>query len=389
MDKKIKKVLELRLALSRSGVSKYQAILRAGVDGVLRYAVQFNGASRTGRAAGRLFQPHNLFKSKIKTLAELEQAILDIKSGAIVDRADAMTFISSCIRSVLVARPGHNLIVADWSNIEGRISAWLAKEEWKVKAFNEFDNGTGKDLYIVNYAKAFNVPIAQVDDECRFIGKCLELSCQYGGWIGAFRRSAKKRSEDFTDDQIKEFILAWRKLNKNIVNIWEKLMRACIAALTTGKTYSYNAGQLKIKVIGEFLTIQLPNGRKLCYYKPKIENIIHFGKPKTVFSYIGKKPLSGKWARIKTHPGMLFENIVQGICACIMKETIARVYHSNECREGLCMPILQVHDEPIIEAAEGIPLSFLIDKMVGLSEVYKGLPVAAKGFITKAYRKEA
>ena len=194
----VKDLLRIRLQASMNSVSKFKTLMRGvSSDGRLRGCMQFRGAGRTGRAAHRMFQPGNLPRP---TLSHdmIESAILALKCGAldlVVDKP--MQAMSSTIRGAIVAPPGKKLVIADLANIEGRVAAWLAGEEWKLQAFRDFDAGTGPDLYAVAYAKAFNVTPDVVmenkkhgDGLMRQIGKVMELMLQYEGGVSAFLTGA-------------------------------------------------------------------------------------------------------------------------------------------------------------------------------------------------------
>lgn len=185
----VKELLKIRLQASRNTSAKFKALLkRVSSDGRLRGTMQFRGAARTGRWAHRAFQPGNLMRPTMSK-EMIETAIVALKAGAedlVFD--DVMQAIGNTVRGAIVAAPGKKLVVADLSNIEGRMAAWLAGEAWKLEAFRAFDRGEGKDLYILAYAKSFNVDpdtVPHKGDE-RQIGKVEELMFQYGGGVGAW-----------------------------------------------------------------------------------------------------------------------------------------------------------------------------------------------------------
>lgn len=188
LPEEVKAILRVRLSATTSSTAKYKALGRAvSADGRVRGLLQFNGASRTGRWAGRVFQPQNLPRPTLKD-AVIEQGILDLKAGcADLLHDDVMGLTSSAIRGCLVAAPGHKFVIADLSNIEGRMLAWAAGESWKLDAFSDFDAGTGHDLYALAYAKSFGVSPETVmenkkhgDGNMRQIGKVMELACLSG-----------------------------------------------------------------------------------------------------------------------------------------------------------------------------------------------------------------
>jgi DNA polymerase len=169
---------------STSSVSKYKRVIRStSSDGYLRGVIQFSGAGRTGRDAGRLFQPQNLMRPTLPTDV-IETGIESIKAGcADLVTNNVMELCANAMRGVIIAPPGKKLVVADLSNIEGRVLAWLAGEEWKLQAFRDYDRGEGPDLYVASYARTFRVPLEQAK---RQVGKVLELAMGFGGGVGSF-----------------------------------------------------------------------------------------------------------------------------------------------------------------------------------------------------------
>lgn len=414
INEKLKRVLTLRLAAARSSVTKYQAMINRGTgreSNVLKHTVQFNGA-HTGRSAGRGVQTQNLFKSKLKTEQEIEAVANKLKRLAknpeAIDALEVFQDAANCLRSAIIARPGKVLLVGDYSNIEGRGSAWLSQEEWKLKAFREFDAGVGKDLYVLTYARAFNEPVESVDDEKRFIGKTIELACQYQGWVDAIRKGLRERAKEFTEDQLWEFAMAWRKANPALAGIkiggevikegfWAMLEGALMKVTRTGKPLKY-LNMLKVSKEGDFLKLTLPNGRSLCYYKPTIKRITRTFydrkgkkkfKTKTMDSlfYYGPDPITGKMIWINLYAGRTHENLNQALCACIIKQAIQNISKTKEYQRGQVMPLFNAHDELVVEADKGIPLEYLFENMLAMPDIYKGLPMAAKGFVADRYRK--
>lgn len=340
----LKELLRLRLDATTTSAAKYKTLLKAvSSDGRLRGILQFCGAGRTGRWAGRLFQPQNLPRPTHKQ-HEVDAAIAAIKADALdLICDDVMPRLSSCIRGSIIAPEGKKLVVADLSNIEGRKLAWLAGETWKLKAFRDFDKGTGHDLYALAYAKAFNVSPEAVmwnkengDGSWRQIGKVMELALGYEGGVGAFITFAaaynidleamaeqaassipkqtwgeargmlewtkkKRRSTFGLSDKAwlvcESFKRLWREAHPETVAFWRELDETVRQAIgTPGVTLTCR--RLRVRRDGSWLRVVLPSGRALCYPAAKIDD-------KGRISYMGTHQYTRKWTRLHTYGGKL------------------------------------------------------------------------------------
>ncbi len=406
----LRELLIVRLQASTSSTAKYKKLAQGtSADGRLRGTLQFCGATRTGRWAGRLFQPQNLPRPALEN-EEIETGIEAMK----LDAADLITenvmeLTSSAIRGCIVAPPGKKLVVADLSNIEGRMLAWLAGEEWKLAAYER-----GEDLYISAYAKSFNVAPETVTKAQRQIGKVQELALGYQGRVGAFLTFAgvygidlekmahdawdaipddvKDQAKDFYDWSMKNkgkdfglsekaylvcesFVRLWRDAHKNVASYWKELENVCIYAVENpGETLTCR--KHKIRRDNAWLRISLPSGRYLCYPHPKVEN--------NKLSYMGINQYSRKWSRLNTYGGKLVENITQAaardVLACSMPIIEAKGYEI----------VLTVHDEIISEATD--KPEFNSDDLAAIMSTVpawaKGLPLAAAGFEAYRYKKD-
>ena len=418
-------LLNVRLQASSTSTSKYKVLRRGtSTDGRLRGTLQFDGASRTGRWAGRLFQPQNLPRPTLKQPA-IEAGIEALKAGcAHLTTDNVMELTSSAIRSCIVAPPGKKLVVADLANIEGRVQAWLANEEWKLQAFRDFDTivsvddrgkatRLGPDLYKLAYSKSFGISPNDVTDDQRQVGKVQELALAYEGGVGAFATFAGAYSINLDDltykvlaDAPAEIVAkadnflewakkekrptygltedtfvacdvlkrVWREAHPSISGYWGRLKDAVLQALyTRGETY-VTLG-LKIKAGKNWLLITLPSGRTLCYPSPKIID--------GAVTYKGIDQFTRKWTRQHTHGGKLFENLCQAIARDVMAANMPLI-------EAAGYEItLTVHDEIISEAPD--TPEFNSDHLASLLSANPtwapDMPLAAAGFETYRYRK--
>lgn len=412
----LRDLLAMRLMATTTSTSKYASAARgASSDGRLRGTLQFAGASRTGRWAGRLFQPQNLPRPDMDQ-DEIDQCIDAIKGGSIDLISDnVMRACSNSIRGLVVAPPGKKLVVADLANIEGRMAAWLAGEDWKMQAFREYDAGTGPDLYKLAYAKAFNIAHTAVQKPQRQIGKVMELMLQYEGGVGAFLTGAATYGIDldamaeaalpnvpgdvldeaggFHDWTIKKkrstfglprdtFIACdslkrlWRRAHLAISSYWPEMKETVISAINhPGVTLPCR--RLTVRRDGAWLKIKLPSGRLLCYPSPQVDD-------SGQISYRGVNQYSRQWSRIKTYGGKILENVTQSAARDVLAYNMPTV-------EGAGYEIvLTVHDEVITEAPDTPEFNaeHLAALMTAPLDWTDGLPLAAAGFEGYRYRKE-
>lgn len=418
----IKQLLTIRAQATTSSTSKYKKLLGAvSADGRLRGTLQFCGAHRTGRWSGRTFQPQNLPRPMFKKHF-IEEGIEALKVDCLeylVGDGNVMKMISSAIRGCIVAPKGKKIVISDLANIEGRVAAWLAGEDWKLQAFTDYDNGTGADLYTLAYARAFDIDATSIDKDTlegyfqRQIGKVMELFLQYEGGVGAFITGADTYKIDLTELAEKAYgiiskeILAeaesmwnwaveqkrtlgldkkvfvvcdslkrmWRGEHPEISSYWKQLSRDVETAIMKPGT-SVTSRKLVIKSEGGWLTITLPSGRKLCYPSPRYEE----GK----LTYAGINQYTRQWGRIGTYGGKLFENICQAVARDVMAENMPHIENAGY------EIILSVHDELLTETpdTEDFTEEYLTELLATNPIWAKGLPLAAGGFETYRYRKD-
>ena len=332
----VRELLKLRLMSTKTSIQKFKALLRrVNKDGRMRGGLQFRGASRTGRWSGRGFQGQNLARPTVS------QKEIDFATEVLKQRDgtfecfydDPSVILPNLLRGEIIAPAGKKLIVADYSNVEGRVLAWLAGEEWKLQAFRDFDAGHGHDLYKLAYAKAFGVKPEDVTKPQRQIGKVLELALGYGGGAPAFARFAKAYGIDLSDmaEYVKStapravwleavdgypyfveknrtgglerepFIACdvlkrlWRKSNPKIVQFWANAGNAVQKTIVSRE--SVRVGYVAFARTESFLVIRLPSGRLLCYPSPKTNP----GVGKDSFTYMGVNQFSRKWEKIESY----------------------------------------------------------------------------------------
>jgi DNA polymerase len=412
----IKELLRVRQQASKASTAKYQRAINQHVGSRLRNLLVFCGAKRTGRWAGRTLQPHNLPRPR-HTQWVIDFAIRMFCRGEIdlYDADDTLGLASSCLRGLIVAAEGSKLVASDLKNIEGRIIAWVSGERWKLKAFEDYDNGTGPDLYKIAYARAFNVDPNSIGDDSfeRQIGKVMELALQYYGGVGAFCSMAETyglRLEDLArrawpvipenfkqasqiawhkaikrkrtyglDERIwvvcHALVLMWRDAHPAICTFWGELDQACSMALKVPNK-EYKVGRfISVDRIGNWLRVKLPSGRYLCYPSPRGDDYTS--------SFMGVDPYTRQWTRISTYSGKRTQNIAEGVGADILMDGLLAA------DEAEYNPILSVHDEALTEPPD-LPRyndAHLSQLLVESSLWADGLPLAAKGFTSARYRK--
>ena len=296
-DPLIRKVLSLRLLISKSSVKKYTKMLDATCsDGRARGMFQFYGAMRTGRFAGRLLQLQNLPQNHIENIGLVRELARRGDLEALSVMFDSVPdILSQLIRTAFVAREGSRFIVADFSAIEARVIAWLAGEEWRMKAFAE-----GKDIYCASASAMFGVPVVKhgINGELRQKGKVAELACGYGGSVGALKAFGADKM-GLTETEMQSIVDNWRASSPRIVQLWWDVDRAIRQTLEDGTTHRTHG--LMFSLQKGILFIRLPSGRSLAYVKPRLID----GK----ITYEGVSSNKG-WARLESYGPKFVENCI-------------------------------------------------------------------------------
>lgn len=367
----VKEALELRLEMAKSSVKKYEAMTKAaGQDSRARGLLQFMGAGRTGRWAGRLIQVQNLPRQHTP---DLDVARTLVKTGRGEDLetlwGSVPNTLSELIRTAIVPAAGHRFIVADYSAIEARVIAWLASEKWVLDLFR-----AGGDIYCETGTRMFGVEVTK-DSPLRQKSKVAVLACGYQGGPGALRAMGAVRM-GIDEDELQGLVDSWRRANPRIVGLWHNIDAAAKLAISSGEWIA--SGHLKVHVQDGILFIELPSGRRLAYPSPKPgEN--RFGGESITHLGVGT---NRRWERMETYGGKLVENIVQATARDILADSMQRLEKAGH------KIVMHVHDEVVIEAPIG--RSSVEDVCQIMSETppwATGLPLDAEGFECTYYRK--
>lgn len=424
LEPEFRQFLNLVNSLKKTSCSKLYR-MRSGVcaDGRIRGLMVFCGAARTGRWASRLLQLQNMTGN-----ADLNDAVYEVilqfcrardyKGLIRIFGWGAMDALSWCIRPLICAAPGKEMVDADFSAIEARVIAWLAGEQWRLEFFrytpatwpegrelyqkqlaageitaNQWpilDGAPWKpDVYIKSYSETFKVPYQQVTKKQRKVGKIEELALGFGGGIGSMKAFGADKL-GMSDSEITGIVQGWRKANPFIKDFWYKMEAAAINAIKCpGMEFDVN-GKVQLFTHGPYLHIRLPSGRLLHYYGPSVryEYEPRWDKYVDKIYYWGRKSDEGsdegaKWTEISTYSGKLAENVTQAIARDLIAESLLRAEKAGY------ETIFHVHDEMVNEQDEGTTnLKEFTDLMSVLPAWAGDMPVAASGWIGKRFKKD-
>ena len=367
-------VLQLRQLLSKSSVKKYVAMENCVCDDGRAHALlQYYGANRTGRWAGRLVQVQNLVANK---MPDLKQA-RDLIKGGFFEAAEMIydsvpDVLSQLIRTAFVPKEGCKFIVADFSAIEARVLAWLAGETWRMEAFK-----ANKDIYCESATQMFGVPVEKngINGELRKKGKVAELALGYGGSVGALTAMGAL-NEGLKEEELKPLVDLWRLRNPAIVKLWWDIDKEILTCLRTRSVRKYRC--LIFSYESGFLFIELPSGRRLAYAKPRIiQN--EFGRDEMSYEGVGTNK---HWERISTYGPKAVENIIQAISRDILAEAMVRL---DEAGYTITM---HVHDEAVIEADKNASVDEVCKLMSITPDWAPGLILNAAGYECDFYQKD-
>ena len=387
----VRKALLIRQEAGKTSTAKLHTMVTClNEDHRARGLLQYHAAG-TGRWGGRRIQVQNLPRPTIPH--ETIEQVIEVLTRASIDEAHEMitacfdrpmTVISDCLRGMICAAPGHELMAADFANIEGRVLAWLAGEQWKLDAFTAYDQKKGPDIYKLGYAKSFRIPVEEVTKDQRFIGKVQELALGYQGGVGAFQTMARGYGVVVSDTLADEIKTAWREAHPNIVKYWYSLEdSAKHAVMNPG--YYFDSKGVTFLVKGSFLFCKLPSGRVLTYPYPKLKPIMTpWGEDKEQVHYMSVDGKTKKWQETHTYGGKLAENVTQAVSRDILADAMLRV-------EAHGYPIvMHVHDEIVCEVLTCGPNMDLplFEKCVAHVPAWaSGLPIAVEGWRGVRYRK--
>lgn len=374
-DGDVSEMLKLRLLMAKTSVKKYEAVIRSVCsDNRVHGMMRFCGANRTGRWSGNILQPQNLPQNHLPDLTLAR----DIVKDGDFEMLDMMfgnvpNVLSELIRTVLIPKPNHRFIVADFSAIEARVLAWIAGEQWRIDTFKN-----GGDIYCASASKMFKVPVEKhgVNGELRQKGKISELACGYGGSVGALKNMGAVEM-GVQENELQGLINDWRNANPHIVRFWYEVGNAAMKAIKEKTTVPL--GKLVFAYERGILFIRLPSGRRLSYIKPRI-GTNRFGGDSITYMGINS---AKKWDRLETFGGKLTENIVQGTARDLLANALI-----NAANAGYDT-VFHVHDEIICEVPNGYGSVDELCKLMCINpEWADGLPLNADGFECEYYKKE-
>ena len=402
------RMLKIRTELGKVSTKKYIAMENAVCrDGRLRGILQFYGANRTGRWAGRIVQVHNLPQNKIPDI-DLARALAaegDFEGMQLLFGEVPFVF-SQLIRTAFVPDPGCTFVVADFSAIEARVVAWLAGEEWVLEAFRQ-----GKDIYCETASQMYHVPVEKhgQNSHLRQKGKVATLACSYQGGVGAMK--AMDKSGTIPEEELQGIVNQWREANPNIVRLWRDYEAAAKVAIQERRTvkrgvrvqaanlaereymaggpvrpYSVREGvYVAFEYLNGNLFVRLPSGRKLCYWDAKVETDPETGRDQ--ITYAGVEQATRQWSRRETYGGKLVENIVQATARDCLAETMRKVDAA-----GYSI-VMHIHDEivcevPYKDGGNLDDLKAITDIMAQPVEWAPGLPLRGDGYVTPFYKKD-
>ena len=366
------RVLELRQLLGKTSTKKYGTMLSmACADERVRGLTQYYGASRTGRWAGRGVQLQNLAQNHLDAIGEVRELVRDRDLETLeMIFPNVSDVLSQLIRTALVAKPGHTFLVADFSAIEARVTAYLAGEQWRMDVF-----AAGGDIYCSSASQMFKVPVEKhgINGHLRQKGKVAELACGYGGGVNALKAFGADKM-GLSDEEMQEIVDNWRAASPTIPRFWREAENAAKNALTyPGKVVKMSCGVM-YRRDAYALRCQLPSGRQLTYWDARLED--------DSIVFMGQAGQAGIWAKVETWGGKLVENIVQAYardCLAVAMDRLASAGFQ------ICF---HVHDEVVAEAPKGTDWKEMAEIMGRPIEWAPGLLLRADGYTTDFYMKD-
>ena len=373
-DGEVELALSLRQELAKSSVKKYTAMQTVvGSDNRARGLIQFYGANRTGRYAGRLIQVQNLPQNHLPDLDIARALVRSGNTDAVEMLYDSVPLVlSELIRTAFVPKPGCRFYVADFSAIEARVIAWIAGEHWRQEVFAK-----GGDIYCASASQMFHVPVEKhgVNGHLRQKGKIAELALGYGGSVGALKAMGAL-NYGLQEEELKPLVDAWRLSNPHITKFWwdaDKAASTCVRERTVTETHS-----IRFYYQSGMMFVVLPSGRRLVYVKPKMD-LNRFGNESVTYEGVGEQK---KWLRLESYGPKFVENIVQATARDILAEAMLRL---NAAGYRI---VMHVHDEAVIEAPPDTSLENICSVMGQTPTWASGLLLRADGYVCDFYKKD-
>ncbi len=374
----VRRVLEIRTALGKTSTAKYSTMLDAVCDDHrLRGILQFYGANRSGRWAGRLVQTHNLARNSLEDLDLARELAVEGDFGTMQTLFGETAFVfSELVRTAFIPSEGCRFVVSDFSAIEARVISWIAGEEWRLEAFR-----AGKDIYCETASRMYKVPVVKhgINGELRQKGKVAELACGYQGGVGAMKRM--DRDGSIPEEELQAVVDSWRNANPKVVKLWRLCELAVRTAIEEHRTVRLQHG-LEFSYINHNLFIKLPGGRKLCYWDTKLKTDPRDGREHIV--YMGVNQETKQWGETETYGGKLVENIVQATardCLAVAMTRVSKLGYKT---------VMHVHDEMIVDVPveDTNALDVINACMAAPIDWAPGLPLQGDGYETTFYKKD-
>lgn len=374
----VRRVLEIRQALGKTSVSKYSTMLEAICDDDrLRGILQFYGANRSGRWAGRLVQTHNLARNTLPDLALARELVRDGDFDTLETLFGEPAFVfSELVRTAFIPSDGCRFVVSDFSAIEARVISWIAGEEWRLQTFRD-----GGDIYCATASQMYHVPVVKhgINGELRQKGKVAELACGYQGGVGAMK--AMDREGKIPEEELQGIVDAWRAANPTIPKLWRTCEMAAKTAIREHRTVRIRHG-IAFSYVNGNLFVKLPSGRKLCYWGTRLRQDDMTGRESIV--YMGVNQTTKQWQETETYGGKLVENIVQATardCLAVAMTRVAALGYKI---------VMHVHDEMIVDVpiSDKDALTVINKCMADPIDWAPGLPLKGDGYETPFYMKD-
>ena len=373
-DGEVELALSLQQELAKSSVKKYTAMQTVvGSDDRARGLIQFYGANRTGRYAGRLIQVQNLPQNHLPDLDTARALVRSGNTDAVEMLYDSVPLVlSELIRTAFVPKPGCRFYVADFSSIEARVIAWIAGEHWRQEVF-----ANGGDIYCASASQMFHVPVEKhgVNGHLRQKGKIAELALGYGGSVGALKAMGAL-NYGLQEEELKPLVDAWRLSNPHITKFWwdvDKAASTCVRERTATETHG-----IRFYYQSGMMFVVLPSGRQLVYVKPKM-GMNRFGNESVTYEGVGEQK---KWLRLESYGPKFVENFVQATARDILAEAMLRL---NAAGYRI---VMHVHDEAVIEAPLDTSLENICSVMGQTPTWASGLLLRADGYVCDFYKKD-